>query len=167
CPISVGAVDAAIMRMSAALHDPWTGLRDAVRHADAVYADETSWRLQGQTQWLWVAASALLACYRIDPSRSRKAAQALLGEDFGSFVVTDRYAGYHWLDVLQQQLCWAHHGNSRVMRPVGWGCCVVVAGRAEVGRIITVAQGSRGGRRAVGSGRVCCPAVWSSPVRAL
>jgi transposase len=21
--------------------------------------------------------------------------------------VTDRYAGYHWLDVLQQQLCWA------------------------------------------------------------
>ncbi|MCA1681538.1 MAG: IS66 family transposase, partial [Actinobacteria bacterium] len=108
CPISVGAVDAAIMRMSAALHDPWTGLRDAVRHADAVYADETSWRLQGQTQWLWVAASALLACYRIDPSRSRKAAQALLGEDFGSFVVTDRYAGYHWLDVLQQQLCWAH-----------------------------------------------------------
>jgi len=27
CPISVGAVDATIMRMSAALHDPWTGLR--------------------------------------------------------------------------------------------------------------------------------------------
>ena len=108
CPISVGAVDAAIMRMSAALHDPWAELRDAVRRADAVYADETSWRLRGQTQWLWVAASALLACYRIDPSRSRQAAQALLGEDFGSFVVTDRYAGYHWLDVLQQQLCWAH-----------------------------------------------------------
>lgn len=32
----------------------------------------------------------------------------MLGEDFGSFVITDRYAGYHWLDVLQQQLCWAH-----------------------------------------------------------
>ncbi|MDQ3247473.1 MAG: IS66 family transposase [Pseudomonadota bacterium] len=108
CPISVGAVDAAIMRVSAALHDPWAALRDAVRQADAVYADETSWRLQGQTQWLWVAASALLACYRIDPSRSQQAAKALLGEDFGSFVVTDRYAGYHWLDVLQQQLCWAH-----------------------------------------------------------
>ncbi|MCA1701634.1 MAG: IS66 family transposase, partial [Actinobacteria bacterium] len=108
CPISVGAVDAAIMRMSAALHDPWTGLRDAVRQADAVYADETSWRLKGQTQWLWVGASALLACYRIDPRRTQQAAKALLGEDFGSFVVTDRYAGYHWLDVLQQQLCWAH-----------------------------------------------------------
>lgn len=108
CPISVGAVDAAIMRMSAALHDPWTALRDAVRQADAVYADETSWRLRGQTQWLWVGASALLACYRIDARRTQQAAKALLGEDFGSFVITDRYAGYHWLDVLQQQLCWAH-----------------------------------------------------------
>jgi hypothetical protein len=28
--------------------------------------------------------------------------------DFGPFVITDRYAGYHWRDVLQQQLCRAH-----------------------------------------------------------
>jgi transposase len=108
CPISVGAIDAAIMRVSAILADPWAELRDAVRQADAVHVDETSWRLQGATQWLWVAASALMACYRIDPKRSQQAAKALLGEDFGSFAVTERYVGYHWLDVLQQQLCWAH-----------------------------------------------------------
>jgi transposase len=69
---------------------------------------ETTWRLAGAQQWLWVGASALLACYRIDPTRSQKAAKALLGEDFGGFLVSDRYAGYHFLDVLQQQLCWAH-----------------------------------------------------------
>jgi len=73
-----------------------------------VHLDETTWRLGGAQQWLWVAASALVACYRIDPSRSQKAAKALIGEDFGGFAVTDRYAGYHFLDVLQQQLCWAH-----------------------------------------------------------
>jgi transposase len=108
CAISVGAVDATIMRVSAMLADPWRELRDAVRHAQAVHADETSWRLRGETNWLWVAASALMACYRIDPSRSQAAAKELLGEDFGSFIITDRYAGYHWLDVLQQQLCWCH-----------------------------------------------------------
>jgi transposase len=108
CQISVGAVDATIMRMSGVLADPWRELRDAVRQAQAVHADETSWRLRGQTNWLWVAASALMACYRIDPSRGQAAAKELLGEDFGSFVITDRYAGYHWLDVLQQQLCWCH-----------------------------------------------------------
>lgn len=107
-PASTGSIDNAIMRMSAVLADPWAELREAVRRADVVHADETTWRLGGAQQWLWVAASALLACYRIDPSRSQQAAKALLGEDFGGFVVSDRYAGYHFLDVLQQQLCWCH-----------------------------------------------------------
>jgi len=108
CPISLGAVDKTIMRMSAALADPWAELRTAVRQAEVVHADETSWRLAGAQQWLWLAASALVACYRIDPSRSQRAAKELLGEGFGGFVISDRYAGYHFLDVLQQQLCWSH-----------------------------------------------------------
>jgi len=107
-PASTGSIDNAIMRMSAVLADPWAELRHAIREAEVVHADETTWRLAGAQQWLWVAASALLACYRIDPSRSQAAAKELLGEDFGGFVVSDRYAGYHFLDVLQQQLCWCH-----------------------------------------------------------
>ncbi len=108
CPISTGAVDAVIMRMSAALADPWQALADAIRQAEVVHADETSWRLSGAQQWLWLAAAALMACYRIDPHRSKAAAKELLGEDFGGIVVSDRYAAYHFLDVLQQQLCWSH-----------------------------------------------------------
>lgn len=107
-PASVGAIDNAIRRMSAILRDPWAELHQAVQQADAVHLDETTWRLGGAQQWLWVAASALVACYRIDPSRGQQAAKALIGEDFGGFAITDRYAGYHFLDVLQQQLCWAH-----------------------------------------------------------
>jgi len=107
-PASTGSIDSAIMRMSAVLADPWAELRAAIQQAEVVHADETTWRLAGAQQWLWVAASALLACYRIDPSRSQAAAKALLGEDFGGFVVSDRYAGYHFLDILQQQLCWCH-----------------------------------------------------------
>ena len=103
-----GAVDTTIMRMSAVLADPWERLREAIREAEVIHADETSWRLRGREQWLWLAATALFACYRIDPSRSQAAAKELLGENFGGFVVSDRYAGYHFLDVLQQQLCWAH-----------------------------------------------------------
>jgi transposase len=107
-PISVGAVDAAIMRMSAILKDPWERLREYIQQAELVHADETGWRLAGAQQYLWLAASALAACFRIDPHRSQAAAKELLGENFGGFVVTDRYSGYLWLDVLQQQLCWCH-----------------------------------------------------------
>ncbi|MBA3371260.1 MAG: transposase [Thermoleophilaceae bacterium] len=106
--ISTGAVDRTIMRMSAILADPWAELREAVRQAEVVHADETGWRLRGAQQWLWLAASALHACYRVDPSRSKAAAKELLGEDFGGFVVSDRYAGHHLLELLHQQLCWAH-----------------------------------------------------------
>ena len=107
-PSSKGTIDNTIMRLSAILADPWTELREAIRKAGSVHLDETTWRLRGAQQWLWVAASALAACYRIDPSRSQQAAKALIGCDFGGFAITDRYAGYHFLDVLQQQLCWAH-----------------------------------------------------------
>jgi transposase len=110
-PASTGSIDSAIMRMSAVLADPWAELRAAIHNAEVVHADETTWRLAGAQQWLWVAASALVACYRIDPSRSQAAAKALLGEDFGGFVISDRYAGYHFLDVVQQQLCWCHYAE--------------------------------------------------------
>jgi transposase len=106
--ISVGAVDATIMRMSAILADPWQRLRAYIQKAQQVHADETGWRLAGAQQYLWLATTALAACFRIDPHRSQQAAKQLLGEHFGGFVITDRYAGYHFLDVLQQQLCWCH-----------------------------------------------------------
>ncbi|MHB1999507.1 MAG: IS66 family transposase [Solirubrobacteraceae bacterium] len=115
CAISTGAVDAAIMRMSQVLADPWAALARAVRHADVVHADETSWRLGGAQQWLWLGAAALVACYRIDPHRSKAAAKELLGADFPGIVISDRYAAYHFLDVLQQQLCWAHYAHSWIM----------------------------------------------------
>ncbi len=107
-PASKGSIDNAIMRMSAILADPWAELREAIRKAQVVHADETTWRLRGAQQWLWIAASSLVACFRIDPTRSQRAAKELLGEEFGGFVVSDRYAGYHFLDVLQQQICWCH-----------------------------------------------------------
>jgi transposase len=107
-PSSKGTIDNTLARINAILADPWAELREAIRKAEAVHLDETTWRLAGAQQWLWVAASALAACYRIDPRRSQQAAKALIGEDFGGFAVTDRYVGYHFLDILQQQLCWAH-----------------------------------------------------------
>ena len=88
-PISVGAVDAAIMRMSQVLKDPWEKLREYIQQAELVHADETGWRLSGAQQYLWLASGALAVCFRIDPHRSQAAAKELLGEQFGGFVVSD------------------------------------------------------------------------------
>lgn len=106
--VSTGAVDMMLRRVSRVLHDPWRELHEAIKAAEAVHADETTWLCRHQACWLWTATTALVVCYRIDPRRTQQAAKRLLGENFDGFVTSDRYAGYHWLDVLQQQLCWSH-----------------------------------------------------------
>jgi transposase len=106
--LSTGAVDTMLRRVSRVLHDPWRELHEAIKTAEAVHADETTWLCKADPCWLWTATTAALVCYRIDPRRTQEAAKRLLGENFGGFVTSDRYVGYHWLDVLQQQLCWAH-----------------------------------------------------------
>ncbi len=154
-PISVGAVDAAIMRVSAILKDPWEKLREYIQQAQLVHADETSWRLSGAQQYLWLASTALAACYRIDPTRSQVAAKELLGEEFGGFVVTDRYAGYHWLDVLQQQLCWCHYAHFRIMLTFLRRLAVGGGDRGLKVNIIRATRGMRGSCLVAGSGRAC------------
>jgi len=106
--LSTGAVDMMLRRVSRVPHDPWRELHEAIKLAEAVHADETTWLCKADPCWLWTATTAALVCYRIDPRRTQEAAKRLLGENFGGFVTSDRYVGYHWLDILQQQLCWAH-----------------------------------------------------------
>jgi transposase len=94
-------------RTSAALKPAYDEAIEAVRKAGVVNADETGWRIKSKKAWLWVAATALVAVFRIDRNRSKAAWQRFLG-GFAGILCTDRYAAYasHPLDM--RQLCWAH-----------------------------------------------------------
>jgi len=74
----------------------------------AVHADETSWSIAKAKGWLWVAATSLVAVFLVRPSRAAKVAKELLGEAFAGLLVSDRWAGYNWVDTLRRQLCWSH-----------------------------------------------------------
>ena len=82
---------------------------------DVVYADETFWRNHENKNtskwWTWCVVSDDMAVYRIEKSRSRKAAENVLG-GFEGVVMTDGYAAYETLerDVPDLHLahCWAH-----------------------------------------------------------
>lgn len=69
--------------------------------------DETSWRNQGKSGYVWVASNSLAVCFKIDAHRSREVFHKFVGELTPSPVVTDRYAVYN--DVSNdQQYCLAH-----------------------------------------------------------
>ena len=89
-------------------------LAQKVRHSAIVHADETHWREDGHNHFLWFAGNADLALYRMDPSRSSEAAQALLGQDFHGTLVSDGYAAYNSVGAKHRQSCLAHlmrHGK--------------------------------------------------------
>jgi transposase len=82
---------------------------------DVVYADETFWRNHENKNtskwWTWCVVSDDMAAYRIEKSRSQKAAERVLG-DFEGIVMTDGYGVYKALERDKPRLrlahCWAH-----------------------------------------------------------
>ena len=57
---------------------------------------------------LWISVTPLVTIFRVVKSRGAAAAKELLGAAVWGTIGTDRYAGYHWIDPRQRQLCWAH-----------------------------------------------------------
>ncbi len=86
----------------------YADLLEKVCSLAVAHADETSWRHDGGTYWVWYAGNDDLALFRIDAHRSTPAAQELLGERFGGVLVADAYASYKGIHPKDRQSCLAH-----------------------------------------------------------
>lgn len=84
-----------------------------------VGADETHWRVMAgrggkgtsKTWWVWALTTPKAVVYRLDPTRSEKAAEKLLA-GYEGVVVCDGYAAYTSLRAAHAAItlahCWAH-----------------------------------------------------------
>lgn len=106
--LSVGALSDVEVRVAGALEAPYRTAESFLRRQGAVHIDETGWRQARRRAWLWVRVARKVAVFRVARERSRAEAKRQLGEDFGGVTVTDRFAGYAWVDVHRRQVCWAH-----------------------------------------------------------
>ena len=106
--VSVGSVGALERAVSAALATPVTEAATYVQRQPVRNADETSWREKTKRVWLWISVTPVVTLFRLVPTRGAAGAKELLGEVVWGIIGTDRYAGYHWIDPRQRQLCWAH-----------------------------------------------------------
>jgi transposase len=82
-------------------------LLEVVKAAPVKHADETSWPVSGKNGWAWAFATHEVAVFLMEPTRSAKVPQAVLGKDVGSVLVSDEYPGYARLP-HERQTCWAH-----------------------------------------------------------
>jgi transposase len=106
--VSVGGIGALEQAVSAALAAPVAAAQTYVQRQPVRNADETSWREKTQRRWLWISVTPLVTIFRLLKTRGAAGAKELLGEVVGGIIGTDHYAGYHWIEPRQRQLCWAH-----------------------------------------------------------
>jgi transposase len=106
--VSVGGIGTLEQAVSAALATPVKEAERYVQRQPVRNADETSWREKTQRRWLWISVTPLVTIFRLLKTRGAASAKELLGEVVWGIIGTDHYAGYHWIDPRQRQLCWAH-----------------------------------------------------------
>jgi transposase len=111
--LALGSVSKMEQTVSRAVAAPVEEARQAIRGQDVVHQDETGWfeaPADGRKAraWLWVAVSTAVTVFRIARSRGAKVAKEMLGEDFGGFLVVDRWSAYLWKPRGMRQVCWAH-----------------------------------------------------------
>lgn len=94
-------------RLGAVL-EPW--YEQIHRHcldAGVLHADETGWRVEGRTWWLWCFAATDATFYLIDESRGHPALDQFFVAEFDGVLVSDFWAAYDAVGRLKQK-CWPH-----------------------------------------------------------
>lgn len=73
-----------------------------------LHADETGWRVRGQTQWLWCFSNPQVTYYMINRSRGHPALAKFFIEEFAGILVSDFWGAYNFVECAGRQTCFVH-----------------------------------------------------------
>jgi hypothetical protein len=73
-----------------------------------LHADETGWRVDGRTHWLWCFSNPRSCYYMIDRSRGSPALQKFFTEAFAGTLVSDFWRAYESVCCEDRQYCIPH-----------------------------------------------------------
>lgn len=106
--ISLGSISNYENLTSEALASHHQEIKEAINNSPVINVDETGYKEKGNNKYAWVMATFTHVYFICGNGRGSKVAKELIGEDFKGISITDRYGGYHWIDSLKRQICWAH-----------------------------------------------------------
>ena len=108
--LSAGGLVKAWQRLATLLESWYEQIAEEARQAAVLHADETGWRVNGQTWWLWCFAAKDVCCYMIDRCRGSPALARFFTKALNGVLVTDFWAAYNALRgwVEDRQCCLAH-----------------------------------------------------------
>lgn len=73
-----------------------------------LHADESGWRVDGKTHWLWCFGNANLTFYMIDRCRGGPALEKFFIDEFSGILVSDFWGAYNAVECALRQTCLVH-----------------------------------------------------------
>jgi transposase len=109
-PISTATIIAMVKEGAAMLEEFLACVRDLLRDADVVHADETGLRVEAALAWVHAVSTGELTLYHLDNTRGTDAMDAMgVIEHLRGVLVHDGWGPYRNYENLTHQLCNAHH----------------------------------------------------------
>jgi transposase len=106
--ISAGGLTQAWQNLSILLEPIYNGIGQNISTSAILNADETGWRLNGITHWLWCFTTKKLCYYLITRSRGSPVVKDILGTFFKGILICDFWGAYNKINALAKQRCFYH-----------------------------------------------------------
>jgi transposase len=106
--LSQGGLAGAWQRLANVLFPWYEQIGEQAKHSGVLHADETGWRVDGQTNWLWCFTTKNATFYMINRSRGSPALSRFFTETFDGVLVTDFLAAYNAVSCGGRQVCLPH-----------------------------------------------------------
>jgi transposase len=95
-------------RLQAILYAWYEQIQQQALRSAVLFADESGWRVDGKTHWLWCFTTRDLTYYMIDRSRGSPALRKFFVEEFAGTLVSDFWGAYNGVVCALRQTCLAH-----------------------------------------------------------
>jgi transposase len=104
--LSIGAIQNIVDRVSEAIVHHYGRFGQCARNTRINHIDETTWKNEGDLNWIWVMANAAVCFFMVHTHRSKEAFKKLIGQ-WAGVMISDNYTVYqNWVGMRQK--CLAH-----------------------------------------------------------
>lgn len=95
-------------RLQEVLYAWYEQIQEEALKSGVLHGDETGWRVNGKTHWLWCFSNDRVTYYMIHRSRGSPALLEFFICEFGGILITDFWGAYNAVECALRQNCLVH-----------------------------------------------------------
>lgn len=106
--VTPGGLTQSWKNLASLLEPFYDNIRQKIAQSAVLYSDETGWRINGLTHWLWCFSTKKLCYYIISRNRGSPVVENFLGQFFNGIIICDFWGAYNKISALAKQRCFYH-----------------------------------------------------------